>query len=1251
MLGCSLAACAPANPDPRLTSVEPSVVTSLTETNAVVRGIDLDARARIDLDTQGGAKIDRGWKVRIDDVPTTAAMWIDSATIDITIPAGLAVGAHDVVATSPAGRELVLPRGLTVTGEPVGLALTIEDAPGGAGSAVAGTIAAGSQVTAFAVVRDDHNAFVSDVAVEWGSTANLGTLSAGPSSSVVLTAQHSGAGKLTAHQVGAAIDAQSGELVVVAGPATHIAIADGPDGTGVVIGDRTGLTTDSDGGLAAYAMSLDAFDNPAGDVPVTWSLTGVTGIVPTVAAAAAPVDFTTPGDGVLHATHSTLGAAATGTLTVVAGRAANLAISPTTKTLDADDTPFRFSANATDADGNATTNVGTLTWSIASGPITAMDPATGMLDPIAAGTGTVGVSSSLGPSTVSGAVVILPGEPASVVVSPPSVTLSADAAPMTFTAAITDADGNTTVPGTLTWSVASGPITAIGALTGVFDPKAAGMGTIAATTSNNISGTAMVTVTPGKAATLAITPPTLVTSQGGSPTTFSVTGADADANPTTDLGTLTWSIATGPIGSIGATTGVLTPTTSGSGTIKATSSYGPFATTGTIQILMAGALVPVIAVPSKVSVGQTFSLAMTVSNPGQDPAANVSACTLAIGGTGGATIVTTPSTVPTIAPGGNATLTWTLTATTAGTLTFTTCAQGTDAITMAPLSTPATASSTVVTPPLLAATITVPAIVGRSATFPVTMVVTNSGGATASGVAPSALTTTGTASVTLVSSPAGVASIAPAGNATFQWTYKATGTGTVQFHGTSSGTDAVSGSAVATPMAHSNIADIVEAYVVASDVFGDGSSFAFVTGYRGKVYAGPNKTGASAIRVDPAATNVETLTFAFSRDTSGNMSSNTATPYTSIGASGCTHNTTGCGPDNEDLRGLFTSFTFRGVEWLLQSGASAARTAAYVYMTTSSTTSLAFNYVDLSSVFTTSYGASAVAVVGSRLYIGTAGNSAGRSQLLSVTTSPSAPGLDAGGSDVEDMHLERLGGWTSGTTEHIDAIGGVSGIVYAMNKNAWVRATGTAPSPYPSLCLPLLCAPDWTDITPSASAYGAKTSRSTAKGGQLEPVDRAVPQVALFGTRFFVARNTTVGPQLWACSPSAGKCDSNDWALVAPNSTGDTQLTQFNDTSLTSITMLVATPSYLYVGFDSASGVQVFRTANPAATTRAAFEGQAGCAASNHPGTCAGYGGAGLGDVTNTRIFDGKALTFGTASAVWLTVGNGTNAVDLVTLP
>jgi len=1241
---CVVAGCGASSPEPSVTAIEPAVVSTLVATPGVVRGVELAARASLDLDHGGGAEVDRGWRIRIDDQAIDAA-WIDPQTIDVTIPRGLSVGMHDVIATPPHGVDLVLPGALTVTGEPVGLILSIEDAPGGTGAVVGGTIAAGGAIDAYAVVRDSAHAFVADADVTWGATAAIGVLSGTSGPSVTLTANHAGTGRLTAHQAGASLDADSGDLVVVAGAAARIAIVDAPGGAGTEIGDRTGLTTDSDGGLTANAVSLDAYDNFVADVPVAWSLTGLTGVLPPSTIATAAVDFITPGIGVLHASDATLGSAATGMLTVVPGRVAVLAITPPTQTLSADDPPFAFSVSATDADGNATTNLGTLMWSVASGPISQL-AATGVLDPQVAGTGTIAVTSSWGPTATSGAITITPGAPATVVLAPPSLTISADAAPVAFTADVRDGDGNVTSPGSLTWTT-TGPITALGT-TGVFDPTVAGTGTVTATTANNLTASAPITVTPGHAATLVVSPPTLVTSQGAAPVAFTATASDADGNATADLGTLAWTIASGPIGTLDGASGMLTPAAAGTGTIKVTSSFGASATTGTVQILRAAALQAVLAVPATVSVGQTFSVAMTVTNPGEDVAANVTACALAIGGIGAATIVSSPGPVASLAGGGNATLTWTVTATAAGSLAFSTCATATDAVTGAPINVNASGSATALVPPQLAATISVPPIIGRGASFAVTMVVTNSGQVAANAVTPGALSVTGTGAATLVSSPAGAVTVGAGGTTTFSWTYKATTTGTLQLHGAATGTDAVSGAAVATPAAGSNVADVVEAYTAVGDPFGDGSTFAFVAGYRGEVYAGTNKAGNAAIRIAPDATNLEALTFAFARDASGNTSANTATPYTSIGSSGCTHDTSGCGPDNEDLRGLFTSVTFGGTEWLIASGAAAAVNAAYIYMTTSTGTTLAYDYVDLSNVLTSSYGASAFGVVGNRLYVGTAGTSGGRSQLIAVTTVPTAPGLDAGGGDATDMHLERIGSWAGGSNpEHVDAIAGVTGIAYAANKNAWVRAENTSPSPYPSLCLPLLCVPDWVDITPSASAYGAKASRSTAKGGNLEPIDRAVPQIALFQGRLFVARNTTAGPQLWACTPSGGKCNSNDWSLVAPNSAGDVQLTQFNDTTLTSITMLVATPSHLYVGFDSTAGAQVFRTASPAAATRAAFEGQNACSAANHPATCASYGGAGLGDVTNTRIFDAKAV----ASSVWLTTGSGSNAVALVELP
>jgi hypothetical protein len=149
--------------------------------------------------------------------------------------------------------------------------------------------------------------------------------------------------------------------------------------------------------------------------------------------------------------------------------------------------------------------------------------------------------------------------------------------------------------------------------------------------------------------------------------------------------------------------------------------------------------------------------------------------------------------------------------------------------------------------------------------------------------------------------------------------------------------------------------------------------------------------------------------------------------------------------------------------------------------------------------------------------------------------------------------------------------------------------------------------------------------------------------MVVFGAHLFAARNTTAGPQLWSCDPSLGsdpqQCEPGDWTLVAPNSSGEVLLTQFDSTSNKAITLLVATSSHLFVGFDSASGIRIFRTALPSASARADFTGQSGCDASQS--TCAGIGGTGLG-AGLTRIFDAHAFSLAGAEWIYLAAGDGT---------
>lgn len=550
----------------------------------------------------------------------------------------------------------------------------------------------------------------------------------------------------------------------------------------------------------------------------------------------------------------------------------------------------------------------------------------------------------------------------------------------------------------------------------------------------------------------------------------------------------------------------------------------------------------------------------------------------------------------------------------------------------------------------LAATLTIPALVGRNTSFVVAMSVTNTGQSLARDVAPSQLTSAGTGTVMLASPPSGSVTLAPGASTTFTWTYRATADGTVSLSGYATAFDEASQLMIRSSVVQTPYADILEAKTVATDPFGNGSSFAYVTAYQGRVYLGPDATGSRAVRVLPDGSGAELLSFSFTRDTVDNQSTNGSAVYTSIGATGCVANTPACGPDNEDGRGLFASGVVDGTEWLVLGGARDAGELDYIYMTTDVDPTLDFRYVDLSAhLGPATRGFSAALASGSRLYLGFPDSGGSRPYFLALTTMPSLPGLDASATDALNLEADNFPGFQSVTPAMIDSLVELGGLVYVANHAGVMAATVPAPRPYASFPA------DWAVATPSAAAYSAKTSITTAKLADLFPSDRAVPQMAAFGGRLFMARNTTTGPQLWSCDPAISgdlaRCEPAEWVLVAPNTTGDALLTTFNDPSVTAIAMVTATPLYLYVGFDSSNGVQVFRTANPAASSAGDFEGQNSCSAAQHPGSCAGLGGNGVGSASATKILDGKALAFSTYSMLWLTVGDGASALRLVTIP
>jgi hypothetical protein len=127
------------------------------------------------------------------------------------------------------------------------------------------------------------------------------------------------------------------------------------------------------------------------------------------------------------------------------------------------------------------------------------------------------------------------------------------------------------------------------------------------------------------------------------------------------------------------------------------------------------------------------------------------------------------------------------------------------------------------------------------------------------------------------------------------------------------------------------------------------------------------------MRMEPDGVSTRVLTLSFPRDVTGNSSDNNASPpYRSIGYTGCQQGLAdGCGPDNEDGRGILTSFTLAGQEWLLVAGARSGGDLDYVYVTRDTGAALSFSYVDLSQLLGgNTRGISAARAIGGRLYLG-----------------------------------------------------------------------------------------------------------------------------------------------------------------------------------------------------------------------------------------------------------------------------------------
>jgi hypothetical protein len=685
----------------------------------------------------------------------------------------------------------------------------------------------------------------------------------------------------------------------------------------------------------------------------------------------------------------------------------------------------------------------------------------------------------------------------------------------------------------------------------------------------------------------------------------------------------------------------------------------------TVQVPASLAVSAFTASPTPAYAGQRIDVALTVANAG-GAAAAVSAVTPAVvPSSSGTCTAPVPAPPQVVAGGASLSFTWSCTLGVVGDATLGATVVATDANSGAAAGATATGIPvTVLAPATLVATSfsAAPTTAPAGQPIAVTLVLSNTGGATATvtTVTPSA-SPAGNIACTAVT-PAPPQPIAGGASLAFGWSCTATQARTYSLRASVIGTDASTG-ATLTPtingisvtwvkaaaggggVAASALAgpSSGEVVLVAADPLGDGTPAAPVAAFRGAVLVG---SGRALVRLDPAGGAPERVDLALGVDAGPTPAANAAwlasAPATSLGSPGCLAGTRACGPDDEAGLALLAGGWMAGEERLLLAGA--AERGRYLHLAVSSASPIASTWVDLDAALPrdglAALGAALFAPgAPDRLYLGLARAGAGP-VLLALATPPVAAGLDAlPGVDLLDLGLPAAAG------AGLPTLADFGGVLYATAGGGLLRSAAPAPGGR------------WEEATPDHAAW-ADRSPVEAPGAAGWPRDRAVPALVGFGACgsgpcLFAARNVAgsadrpaIVAQLWRCAPTAGPagCAPGDWTLVAPDA-DDPFLTRLGGPTSGAVSILAATPRWLYVGFDDeATGVQLFRAAR-APSSASDFEGLGGCAAGT--AGCEGLGGAGLGVAGVTRVFGAVPVTVDGVGSLWIAAGDGVGPVSV----
>ena len=325
--------------------------------------------------------------------------------------------------------------------------------------------------------------------------------------------------------------------------------------------------------------------------------------------------------------------------------------------------------------------------------------------------------------------------------------------------------------------------------------------------------------------TLTVTNTGQATATGVMPAVFAQAGtgggalvASAPAVPVTLIGgasvVLTWTFTGSVVGGLDFTTTV-TGLDANSARPTAT---GPVST-ASVTVNPGALLQTSVVAPARVTVGQWFTVALSVTNAGSAAAAPVTPGLAT--GPGGTLVIPEGGPVPTdlasLGAGTTTAFIWTYSATGAGTVALTGTATGTDVCgTVLGF---AGGSVLIQTAPALAAALAVipsPGNTGRS--FLVTLTMTNTGQADAAVSAVPTPRADGTATISYSAGPTpALPTAVPGGGAiTFTWTFTASTPGSVTFSTTATAADANSGAALPSPFAASAACVIAPPAVLAA---------------------------------------------------------------------------------------------------------------------------------------------------------------------------------------------------------------------------------------------------------------------------------------------------------------------------------------------------------------------------------------------------------------------------------------------------